>query len=255
MPVLFEDQESDTEEGVAEGAEDLDVYKQWRKSDGRFIVFAPNKNSLPAGASDTATELTDSDFADLIAEAEAVFATHEFGQYVLSFQDVFDHDELDVSSGQPHRANGMAVQEDDASYRETSNEAWTEKFTASVPAAYSGPVRLDYQFKLGGEGYAHVRLLQGDDVLFSEHTQSTEYVESTFEPPEVGVDETPVFKWEIRAVDGASDGSNPASCRITGMRAVPQFEHDGETFWLDEVNRAPLDPTTVLEKIGATNLI
>ncbi len=244
MAQYYEDQESSTEPGVAAAAEDLDEYKQIRLPNGRFLVIDPSPGApgLPGSASDQAQELAGaSDAAAKAKDAEAALATHSFGSYELSFQEVFNHDELDVSSDSVYSANGMDVQEDDASYRETSSSDWTEKFSATVPEGYNGDVKISWELKVTGtDQFGHVRILQDGEVVHSEHTDSESYIEGEYIAPNVGGPSTTEFKLEIRAVDASAGGSGGAKTRIRRISVTPEFTHDGQTFWAVDVARVAL---------------
>lgn len=269
----FEDVGQDDEDGgkIPSVAADLDAYQQFTLPNGNLLVIGEGQDldtklgrddtessgEPPDGIPQTPPEWndaipfdTESDIAESVKDAEAALAHHVFGDHELTFQDVFEHDELSTRVDEPYSANGMEIQEDDASYRETSSSDWTQKFTVDVPAEYEGRLKFTGEYKVDGDGYAHLRLLHDGEVVDSVHTDSEDYIEYSFETETVGVDESEVFKFEIRAVDASTDGNSGVTTRVRGLSGEPEFSHEGETYWLSQVSRKAMPEQDFKNRVG-----
>lgn len=257
MTRFIEDVESDETPGVAASAVGKSNYSQFRLPNGKLLVIdrektGPPAHGLPDQASDRAKEVTDfGEVSRKVCEAEAALAKHRVGEHELRFQDIFDHDELNTCSGEVYKANGMGNKVDSASYRETTQGLWQEKFYFEVSADYFGPIRVGFELRAENDhSVAHGRVVRGDEVVHQVNTDSEEYVEYTYVTEDVPDDETEVFKFEMRAVSTALDSNQNAKVRSRNISGSPQFEHNGEVYWLNEVTREPLPDEDLRERLG-----
>lgn len=231
---------------------DLDSFQQFQLPNGDFVVVGsgPDLDTKLGNSDQVKNQPTDTELAEKAAEAEAALSQYAFGEHTISFQDIYEHPTLDVRTNEPISVNGLSVQEDDAQYRETSQEDWTERFSFTAPETYSGSIRFSATLSALSEGIAHVRVLRDGEAVFSEHTNSETGIEVNKTIETVGSTESTNFKVEIRVVDPSIDGNSGVKARLESTRFTPEFEYDGEQYWLGEVNRKGLPTTEFKERVG-----
>lgn len=249
---------------------DLTAYEQHRLPNGDFLVVGEGDSldsklsdnadvgRTPPGWDDADPFDNDDDVAASAADAEAGLALHAFGDYELRYEDVFEAEPFDVGGNGAYSTDGAAVLRDDAEYRETTTDDWGERLTYNAPESYAGPLRITAEYEASTDAdepaYGHVRIVREDadgtrTVVYSEHASSDDGRVQFAETRQVPIDGTPDYRVEIRVVDGSAGGAN-VSLRLYDTTFSPQFEYDGEEYWLAEVSREPLPTSEVMDRLG-----
>lgn len=241
---------------------DLDEYQQFRLPNGNFVVVGSGTDldsklgnsdqvgRTPPGLEDGRPFETDEGVAAEVAKAEAALSQYAFDGTLLSFGELFEHPTLSARTNKLVETDGLSVQEDDAQYRETTQNDWTERFAFRVPESYSGPLKFDTELAAPNGGVAHVRVLRDGETAFSDYTRSDTGIEVTTTFETVGEGESEYFKVEIRAVDPSPAEDSGVKARLEGISFTPEFVHAGNEYWLSEVSREPLPVTEFKSRVG-----
>lgn len=241
--------------------DNLDGWQQFVLPNGQLIVIGnhkqgnkPNVSGSPPNLPDKVSQVVPFDdndmLADKVKDSEAALSNHSFAGNELTFTEVFDHPELSVRSDQPYEARGMSILSEDTSYYGTSQSDWQDKWTATVPAEYEGRVKISFEYRGNTDTIGHVRVLRDGDQVAHVHTDEVDYIEYALDPETVGLDESVDFKFQLRAVDTSIDESGPDEARIRNAKVVPEFTHEGEDHWLDEVSRVALPGAEFARRVG-----